>query len=465
VRRVDPQREPDETRVPPRAEVVPFALTYFGVPVGGLTTLPEFTFFRLLALVLLLIACGNVAMLMFARTATRFREIAVRTALGASRARVVSQLVVEALVVSLVATGLGLSVLHAFGTRVLHVIPELSRSLPYWLTLEVTGGAVGRALGFAVLSAVIAGVLPAWRLTGRDLTHTIGGSGSGARHSGIRFGGVTGALIVLDVAVSIAAFSFALQLVGRITDGSTQAELTGIPAEEYLAVELRIPRAEARVGDSESDDADFRQRLAATLETVVARIEAEPGVRSVAIADALPRMDHRSRPVELRTPDGVADPQWMRTARVDVDFFTDLDHPIVAGRGFTRTDLAGGPLPVIVNTAFVERVLDGRDPLGQVLRFRSVTGAQEAWHEIVGVVGHLGIDIESTNGNAGVYLPAEPGTIHPVYLGIHLGGDPDSFAPRLREIVAETDPVAVLGTPTRLSEIFQGGPAAHVGMP
>jgi hypothetical protein len=90
-----------------RPEVVPFGLLYIGLPRGGLDALLEYRFIQLLSLVLLLVACGNVAMLVFARTATRFREMAIRTALGASRARIVSQIFVETLVIAVVAAGFG----------------------------------------------------------------------------------------------------------------------------------------------------------------------------------------------------------------------------------------------------------------------------------------------------------------------------------------------------------------------
>jgi len=448
-----PAAERENERSDLRVEVVPFAMAFIGVPAEGLEALPEYALFRLLAMTLLLIACGNVAMLMFARTATRLRELAVRTALGASRLRVISQLFAEALVVSILATGVGLIAVDVLLERALSVLPELRGALPYWLRLDVTGEAVTRGLLLAVLSAVVAGVLPAWRLTSGKVQMSIQRAGAG--RSGLRFGGITGALIIADVAISIAAVSFAFQLVDRLTDTATLDELVGIPAAEYLAAELRLPPSAVALDDTTAVGDAFVARLAATQAEVVARLEAEPGVRAVAVADALPRMDHRMRRVEVRTPEGVAEQRWMRTAQVDVDFFADLNRPILAGRGFTRADLDGGR-PVVVNTVFVERILAGRDPLGLAVRF--VTGSPEPqpWHEIVGVVGHLGVNIVNPRGDVGVYLPVAQGGIHPLQLGIHTAGEPEEFVVRLREIVAEVDPVAILGTPSRLDEVYQG---------
>ncbi len=124
-------------------EVVPFGMSSIGLPRGGLHAVPEFLCFQILAWVLLLVACGNVAMLVFARTATRFRELAVRTALGASRARIVSQMFVETLVLAVLAAGIGV---FSIGWMLGHVnFAALAgeTSLPYWLSFSVTGDRAG----------------------------------------------------------------------------------------------------------------------------------------------------------------------------------------------------------------------------------------------------------------------------------------------------------------------------------
>jgi len=154
-----------ESRARLRPEVVPFGLLYLGLPRGGFDAMLEYRFLQLLSFVLLLVACGNVAMLVFARTATRFREMAIRTALGASRGRIVSQIFVETLVLAAVAAGLGvLSIGWGLSHVNLAAIAGES-ALPYWLSLDITSGDVVRALMFAVISATVAGVVPAIRIT------------------------------------------------------------------------------------------------------------------------------------------------------------------------------------------------------------------------------------------------------------------------------------------------------------
>jgi len=244
----------------------------------------------------------------------------------------------------------------------------------------------------------------------------------------------------------------------QLMDTSHVEELTGIPAHEYLAVELRLP-SNLVMGDGEAALDLFRERLAYTQRAMVERLEADPRVRSVAVADALPRMDHRSGLVEVEGVEtsGGSRGRYMRTVRVDVDFFAALNQPILAGRGFEPGDLGGDVQPVIVNTVFVDGVLGGLNPIGRRLRFvTSGADLESPWHEIIGVVGHLGISIVNPEGDEGIYLPVSPGGIHPLQLALHVGASPESFTPRLREIAAEVNPNAILGTPTRLSSIYQG---------
>jgi len=437
-------------------EVVPFGLSFTGLPRGGLASLPEFLFFQILAWVLLLVACGNVAMLVFARTATRFRELAIRTALGAGRARIVSQMFAETLILSLLAAGLGVFSVNWVLGRINLAALAGEAALPYWLSLGVTGSTLVQALVLAGVSATVAGVIPAVRITGKGVQESIKRAEAG--RSGIRFGGVTSALVVADVAISVAAIGFALGLANRMMDRPNAQVLAGIPAEEYLAVQVRMPAGDIR-GETVEEQRRALQRWAAAQSALVERLQAEPGVRSVAVADALPRMDPRSRPFEVEGAESSANSstRWVRTVHVELDFFDALGQPILAGREFTRGDGEATASEIIVNTVFVERELGGRDPLGLRLRFTSHTGSDDApWHRIVGVVGHLGTNMVNPKGGPAVYLAASPGSLNPAQFAIHVGPSPERLAPRLREIAAAVDPTLILGNPVVLSKVYQG---------
>lgn len=442
----------DESRARLRPEVVPFGMLFLSVPRGGLDAEPGFYFFQLLALALLLVACGNVAMLVFARTATRFRELAVRTALGASRARIVTQMFVETVLLAVVGAGAGVFSVDWLLGRVNLAALAGEPALPYWLRLDVTPEAIVWAFALAIGSAAVAGVVPALRITGKRIQESIQRAEAG--RSGIRFGGVTGALIVADVAISVAVVGFAMVLTQRVMDSRTAETLAGIPSEKYVAIQVRVPAVAER--DPESPDSE---RVAATQIALVERLRSEPGVESVVVADALPRMDHRAVPVEVEGIERAEElrGRWVGTARVDIDFFQGLGHHVLVGRPFDAADLETPVRPVIVNTVFVDRILAGQDAVGRRLRIlRSAPGTEGPWMEIVGVVGHLGVSMVNPQGAEAMYLPAAPGEIQPMQVGIRVASGPETLAPRLRDIVAEVDPTAVVGSPVVLSDVRQG---------
>jgi hypothetical protein len=157
--------------------------------------------------------------------------------------------------------------------------------------------------------------------------------------------------------------------------------------------------------------------------------------------------------------DGGAGHQVMRT-NVAPGFFEGLGHPIRAGRDFAASDL---PAPedaavgsVVVNAALVERVFGGTNPIGH--RVRYVTDSDQdpgSWHEIVGVVGSLGmLNYDPTPDDAGLYHLVAPADLSRVRMAVHLSGDPAVFAPRLRRIAAEIDPAALIEDPMPLTDVM-----------
>ena len=434
-----------------RAEVVPFGLLYLNLPAGGLAALPEFRYAQAMMFAVLLVACGNVAMLVFARTATRLKELAIRTSLGASRGRIVSQIFLETLVLAVLAAGLGvLGINWALGLVNVAAIAG-APALPYWLSLKVTPVTAISALAFAAISATVAGVIPAVVITGRAIARNIRG------HAHFRFGRLTGALIVADIAVSVAAVGMAFAVSRHATDLQVARRATGIPAEEYLAVEFRMPEASGTIGDRAAPDA-IRVQLASAQRELLLALEREPGVRRATIADALPRMEHRSRPYDVesitRAPN--APPRWTRVARVDVGYFAGLGTPLLSGRDFLSSDVEGETHVAIVNTAFVERMLEGRDPIGQRVRLPTATDSTGPWHVVVGVVGPLGVHMVNAERGEAIYQPAAPGTINPMQVAVHTSGPPASFIPRVRELAVEINPDLVMGRAEVLSEVRQG---------
>ena len=436
-------------------QVKAYAYTLMPGLSGGIRATPEFLAFQTLALVVLLVACANVGMLVFARTAARAGELAVRTALGAGRVRIVTQIFTECLVLAVVASAVGMLLVGLLLNGIWRVIPaRLATSLPYWIDWSVSSAMALRALVLAVVSAVVAGIVPAMRFTGRSVQSNI--QLAAARRTGVRFGGLASVLIVVDVAVAVAAVGFAATASGVVRMAGQAQNAVGIPAQEYLAATISLPPREAD-GGSETDR--HMERMAITQQELVRRLRHEPGIRTVAVADMLPRMNHRTRRVEAEGVELPGDRPGIstRVARVDIDFFESLGQPILAGRGFDLGDLGESRTSVIVNTTFVERVLGSQNAIGRRIRFRPWgDGEPGPWKEIVGVVGHLGMRVISAENDQGVYEPFAPGELASVRLGIHVGDDPAAFASRLRVLAGEVDSEAIVSVIGPLDAVYEG---------
>lgn len=441
--------------------VLPYAKALTGPPVWvslGLLSVNGFI------VALLVLVCGNVALLLFARAATREREIVVRHALGASRGRIIGQLFVEALVLSAVAAAVGLAVAR-FGLRWGMSIVESTvlggGPFPFWFHDTLSPGSVVYTVVLTLLAAAVAGVLPALKMTGRDLAGRLrqGSAGSG----GPRFGGVWTAVIVTQVAFTMFCplFSVALQ---RDTAEIRNQDL-GFPVEEYLSVQLRMDSEQAPVIADDSVPAEFDARVLATVLALKRRLEAEPDVAGVTFAATAPATSHYWRRIEV--DEGGAAGPWeppgyrVRVASVAFDYFDILGTPITFGRGFGPVDVEAGRA-VVVNRFFVDRVLGGRNPIGRRVRYlpddpdapRSPDDAREPWYEIVGVVDSPPMnDGTSSILVVGLYHAVAPMAAGANRMVVHFRGDPASFAPRLRRLAAAVDPTLRLAQLRTLEQI------------
>ena len=404
---------------------------------------------QILAFFLLVLACGNVGILVLARVATRTTEIAVRTALGASRGRILGQLFVESLLLAALGAAAGLVLLQVVATG-----PDyLVAGLPFWVDFEVSLRTAGLAMTLAILSAAIAGVVPALKATSRNVRASI--QRASATGSGIRFGGGYSTLIIGEVAVAVVFLAFGWSILPTAT---AEPAHIGIRTDHYLHASVHIPRMDESSGEQQGSDSVLATRVATVHRELARRLAAEPGIGPVAIASTLPGTSHATRYVEvegLPRPAGAPAPAWLVTvARVDVGFFDALEQPILSGRNFNAADLGERRSAVIVNTSFVERVLGGRNPIG--LRIRQWLPDREPgpWtHEIVGVVGRLGTNSLHPDADAGVYQAAAPGELHPVTFAVRVGESPERFTPRLRSIVAGIDAGALIRDPVALSDV------------
>jgi predicted permease len=417
-----------------RPLVGPYATARSGVDDTGMAA-AAFNAFVVLFVVLI---CANVAALVLARAASRESEILVRSALGASRGRILMQLFVEALVLGGAAAIVGLGGARmALGWLNAVLEADNGRPLPFWFHESLSLTTVAYAALLTVLGAVIAGVIPALKVT-RGLATRLRQATAGAR--GVGFGGVWTLIIVLQVAATVtfpAAAFFLRQWVAQARDLDI-----GVPMERYVSARLELePGAQARQ----------------VFEELERRLEADPDVAGVTFTNRLPRTHHRPQPIEVQPVDAsspnIQAPR-VGSAVVGPDFFDVLGAPVLSGRPFQEGDQGDAVRPVIVNRAFVSQVLGGANPLGRRLRYVNPRAPKpQPWHEIVGVVRDLGmIGGDAGDIGAGFYHPGAPAAMAPVHVAMRVNGDSEAFAPRLRAIAAALDPALRLHEVQRLDK-------------
>lgn len=389
---------------------------------------------------LVLIPFVNVALLVYARTATRSGEIAVRTALGASRRRVVAQLFSEALVLSALSAAAGVALVTFALNRVnLFMEVYLGGSLmPFWAKAGRDPWVVAYAVGLTVLAALVAGAIPGLKATGRHVQANLANAATG---NGMRLGRVWTGLVVAQVAITVAFLPLAATIAWQMVDASFSTP--SFAGHEYLGAHIAAPGgAEARrAGAVDGDEAieEVLRRVAA--DSRVARVTLStqhPG--EVFSAGAIVDIEGLEPPVAGRAPE-VGGASW-----VDPDLFETLGVPVTAGRGFTPADTVAEVDPVIVNDAFVRDVLGGANAVGRRLRMSRDPRLEPApWQEIVGVVPDLVLsrgNLESSR----MYMPLDRSRIADgVVVVAHVPSGAAEFAPELRRITTQVDPTLQLG--------------------
>ena len=412
---------------------------------------------NLFMVMLLVLICSNIALLMFARAASRENELVVRTALGASRSRIGTQLFAEALVLGGCAAVIGLGAATFALQWWLRVsAADSGRPQPFWFDASLSPATVLYAILLTVLGAVIAGVIPALKITrgvGARLRAAAAGGG------GPRFGGFWTAVIVAQVAVTV-AFPATAFFVRRDVVEKQRLDV-GFPMEQYLSVRLEVDREPPPGVSADQHQAALLNRFQNTYHELERRIDAEPAVAGVTFASRLPRTLHQSRSLEVEENAVQGDSivaHLAGPASVDLKYFDVVGAPILAGRAFNTSDLESGRRVVIVNQSFVRTALGERNPIGRRIRYleresRDAPWSLGPWYEIVGVVRDLGVMFDGPAKGAGVYHPTTANATTPFHMVVHMRGDAQAFAPRLRNLAMTVDPTLRLHDVLRLDRV------------
>lgn len=400
----------------------------------------------------LLVVCANMANLLLASGAGRQRELAVRSAVGAGRGRLVRQLVTESLVLGLAGGASGALVAVA-------VSGPLSRisaaGIPRAGDIRVDGMVLGFAVLLTLVTSVGFGLFPALLLAPRKVSGHLGGNG--ARGSGGSVGrGSRQLLISAEVAVSVILVVGAALLVESVW--RLQQEPVGFEPSRAMVMEVAPPVALYEDGSQVSFHRSFEER-----------VEAIPGVVEVGSVNILPlsaNYDGRAFQVEdAPEPEGQAPSAQARS--VTPGYFPAMGIPLVRGRWFDSRDTEEATRVVVVSQALADRHWPGEDPVGQRITFNSGIPFEEALpvggpgsREVIGVVGDVKhLEVES-DGVPTLYTPhAQPPSYHTMTLVVRAAADPGEIVPVIRRELAALDPNVPLSQVRSLDDVVTGSVA------
>src|SRR3954463_2721699 len=332
----------------------------------------------------LLIVCVNVATLLIARSLTRMREFAIRQALGASRSRLVRQVLTESVLISLTGAAAALLVLRFAGDSLLALLPQ---EVPRLNEIHGDWRVIALALVLSVFSGILFGLGPAFHATMTDPNHDLKEGGRTGGQHGIRQSRSRAALVTLEVALSVVLLISAGLLIRSFS--AMLRERPGINPRGVTVAQIWIPVPDNPDGNHYLNPPQ-RARLAREL---VQRLEAAPGVQSVAVALStnVPFVSNVRNLIAFSFPDNATSAQEEYTAdygAVSPNYFHLLKLPIRKGRLFTDHDDYGATNVVVVNEAFVRKFFPQQDPIGQHVLDKAVRGTATD-SEIIGVVGDV----------------------------------------------------------------------------
>jgi len=372
-----------------------------------------------------------VANLLLSRSAARACEIAVRTALGASRRRIVRQLLIESLVLGLIGGTLGV----LFAIAGVNAFDQAIRfsGLPYWVVFTIDYVVLAYVAGICVLSAVLFGLAPALHVSnaGTNAVLKDGGRGIAGSRRARRF---SSGIVVAELALTIVLLVGAASMVRSFV--TLYFVDLGFPTDRLVTMRVQLPEAKYRT-------ADARRELLAQIEP---RLAAIPGVDGVSVTTGVPPLDGGERLLEIDGPAGSSDPPiFVGTVAIDPHFFDVLGVRLLRGRSFTESDGAPGAETVVVNERLATQFFPREDPIGRRLRFtrRDAPAGTSAdgWRTIVAVSPTIRQGSPTDEYlNAVVYIPLRQESPAAASLLIRSSLPPGSVMDAVRRVVRTIDP-------------------------
>jgi putative ABC transport system permease protein len=322
---------------------------------------------------LLLIACANVSNLLLSRASARQREMTVRAALGASRSRLVRQLLTESLLLAVAAAAVGTALAYAGLPLILALVPP--GTIPDESEVALNGSVLAFTLAVAALTSIFCGLAPALHSSGRDLAGRMREASRGLAGTS-KQAGLRKSLVVFEVALALMLLAGASLLVRTFV--TMQKVDLGFPADRLLT--MRVPLAARRYPDTARRIAFFRELLD--------RVGALPGVTAVGLNTGLHPLGNMWTAAEVAGAPPSSEP--VEVHQIDGAYTAALDIRLASGRFFTRSELNAAQPVALVNDRFVTTRLDGRPPIGQMVRLPRLKSppflVKDDAFQIVGVV-------------------------------------------------------------------------------
>jgi putative ABC transport system permease protein len=380
----------------------------------------------------LLIACANVANLMLARATSRQREIAIRTALGATRRRVVRQLMTESVLLSLFGGALGIAVAFvAIKLLVMGIPAEVAERLIGWKQVGLNAEVLVFTIGVSLLTGIVFGIVPAIQASRPDLNESLKEGGRSGSEGGHR-NRIRSALVVFEVAIALVLLVGAGLLIRSFI--KLQEVSPGFNPEGVLTMQMSLPRSKY----------NKPEEMMAFYDRALEKISATAGVEHAAFGTNLPMSNNNSSAsftIEgLQVPQGEANPHGDNHS-VTSDYFNTMQIPLIEGRYFTEQDTKDSLPVAIIDKVIADKYFPGQSAVGKRMAvFFESQDNNLYWREIVGVVGNVkryGLDGKIKEQ---YYFPQGQRTARGVYLLVRSStSSPTQLAGPVKEAIRSID--------------------------
>ncbi|HEX6973655.1 MAG TPA: ABC transporter permease [Vicinamibacterales bacterium] len=386
----------------------------------------------------LLIACANVANLLMSRSAKRAREIALRIALGASRTRVVRQLLVESTILAFIGGLLGLG-LSLVGVRLFDIaVADVGK--PYWIQFTMDATVFAYLAAVCLATGIIFGLAPALQVSKTNLNEILKEAGRG-NAGGRRARRLTAAMVVVELALTLVLLAGA----GLMMRSFFKLYSLDVGVETSHLLTMRTTLPERKYKTTEQRKAFY--------DALLPRLQAIPGLHGAALATSVPLNGGQTRGLEIDgrpAPDAARLPQ-VSTLFVSANYFDTLGMPLREGRALRETDGEAGAEVIVVNARFAAQFFPGESAVGKRVRLREIlpAGRTQAaapptlppWVTIVGVVPTVRQrNVEQIDADAVSYLPYRMRPTQSMSVIARTAGDPASVIPAFRQAVQSVDP-------------------------